>query len=166
MLRFFMQNDSPYYNDHDFPNPEYMIVCSGYQQLVGIEGVSSSGSIIVEYLDHEKNDQVHVVREPERLGNEHDNVCNIPTEEDIITDKLGRKHYRRFMAGPTLLVLGATLFQTSSSEKHASNILSMLLARVNDGKGVTFIKVDNRSDWNLHLMVHDYYFFKLWKRVM
>ena len=56
ILRFFMQNDSPYYNDHDFTNPEYMIVCSGYQQLVGIEGVSSSGSIDGEYLDHEKND--------------------------------------------------------------------------------------------------------------
>ena len=39
----------------------------------------------------------------------------------------------------------------------------MLFARVKDGKVVTFIKVNNASDWNLHSMVKSYYFFKLWK---
>ena len=39
----------------------------------------------------------------------------------------------------------------------------MLIAQVNDGKFVTFIKVDNGSDWELNSMAKEYCFFKLWK---
>ena len=35
--QFFMSNNSLNLGDHDFPNPGYMIVCSGYQSLVGKE---------------------------------------------------------------------------------------------------------------------------------
>jgi len=32
--RFFMTSNSPNLNDHDFPNPGYLIICSGYQLKV------------------------------------------------------------------------------------------------------------------------------------
>ena len=46
---------------------------------------------------------------------------------------------------------------------HANNILPILIAQGKDRKDIVFIKVGNRSDWNLYLMVNEYYFFKLWK---
>lgn len=71
------------------------MVCSGYQQQVVKECVSSSGSIDREYSDHEKNDYAHSCSEPEFLDDKHDNFCNIFNENDLITNKLGRKYYKR-----------------------------------------------------------------------
>ena len=53
-----------------------------------LKGVNSSGSIDREYLDHEKNVYAHGHSEPELFDDENDKICNIPTEEDLIRDKL------------------------------------------------------------------------------
>ena len=84
-FRFFMRDDSPNYGDHDFPNPGYLLCCSGYQQLV-----KSDTNIEKEYIEHELNDY-------------HDEAAAaIPIEDDTVRepdqvftyDKLGRKHYK------------------------------------------------------------------------
>jgi len=172
-LKFFMQTDSPNFNDHDFPNPGYLIVCSGYQQLVVREG--RRNDIDEEYVDHEKNDLVdetaegdEVLKEGDEVMEEGDEVIEVGDEvmeegNEFLVDKLGRKHYRRFMAGPTLLVLRATMFETSSGQTHANDILPMLCAQVSYGKGIAVIKVDNGSDWNLLSFINELYFCRIWK---
>ena len=157
-FRFFMCNDSPNYNDHEFPNPGYLIVCSGYQLLV--KKSDESESIEQEYWAPELNDYNN--NEDEAVNNQI-LVENPENHQDYFIDKLGRKHFKRFVSGPTHLVLHAVKFGSSNSQKHANDMLSILSAQVKDGKGIAFIKVDNGPDWNLLRLVNEIFFCRLWK---
>jgi len=42
-------------------------------------------------------------------------------------------------------------------------MLSILTAQVRDGQGIAFLKVDNGPDWNLHSIVNEMFFCRLWK---
>ena len=53
--RFFMNDDTPNFYDHDFPNPGYPLVCSGYQMLVSKEKVDPEQE---EFFAHELHDRV------------------------------------------------------------------------------------------------------------
>ena len=59
-------------------------------------------------------------------------------------------------------MLQATKFKRSLAETHANDILPMLKTQVKDEKSIAFIKVDNGSDWNLHLFINELYFCRLW----
>ena len=85
------------------------------------------------------------------------------TEGDFFIDKSGRKHFNRFISGPTRLILCASIFAKSTAASHANNLLPMLKAQVKDGKGVVFIKVDNGPDCNLLNIVNEIYFCRLWR---
>ena len=63
------------------------------------------------------------------------------------------------MAVPTLLVFRTTLFETSSSQTPANDILQMMQAQENDGKGISLIKVGNGSDSNFYSLVNEFYFY-------
>ena len=52
-FRFFLRKDSPNFADHDFPNPGYLIICSGYQML---EPKPLQEVIEDEYSAYELND--------------------------------------------------------------------------------------------------------------
>ena len=91
----------------------------------------------------------------EQVGLEPQNEREVRIEGDYSLDKLGRKHFSRFMAGPSLLVLRSSKFECSSSQTHANDIIEMLCGQVEEKKGVAFIKVDNGSDWNLHSLVNE-----------
>ena len=56
VLRFFMENNSPDLNDHNFPNSGYLIVCSGYQQLQVKE--KNSNDITSEHTEQSSIDYV------------------------------------------------------------------------------------------------------------
>ena len=51
--RFFMANDSPNTGDHDFPNPGYLLIPSGYMSLSHSEYLEP---IEEEYVSHTLND--------------------------------------------------------------------------------------------------------------
>ena len=48
-FRFFMQDDQPNLNDHDFPNPGYLLVPSGYQRLEIKDGVEKDFIVVDEH---------------------------------------------------------------------------------------------------------------------
>lgn len=155
-FRFFMIDNSPNVGDHDFPNPGYLVVCSGYQQLV--EG-SEDLEIDEAFTAPELNDY-----QDENLANFTEVVEEPAVDNNVFTyDKIGRKHHKKFVSGPSRLVLRATKFAQSTVATHANDILPMLLAQVADGKGIAFIKVDNGPDWNLLNVVNELYFCRLWR---
>ena len=78
----------------------------------------------------------------------------------FVSDKLGRQHYRKLTAGPSLVKLRASIFDQSSGMTHANDILPILKGYVKDGKGIAFLKVDNGSDWNLHSLVNMFFWEK------
>ena len=85
--RFFMNNDTSNFNDHDFPNPGYLLVCLGYQRLIS----KSKVDVDEEYWAHELNDLT------EEAGVEGIQF-NPETENNMLVttkDKLGREHYER-----------------------------------------------------------------------
>ena len=55
IYRFFMSNDAPNVGDHDFPNPGYLLVPSGYMSL---SSRTYHEEIDEEYTNHEMNDFV------------------------------------------------------------------------------------------------------------
>ena len=85
------------------------------------------------------------------------------TEGDFFIDKLGRKHFNHFTSGPPRLVLRASIIAKPTTASHAYDLLPMLKAQVKDGKGVVFIKVDNRPAWNLLNIVNKTYFCRFWR---
>ena len=48
--RFFPTEDTPNLPDHDFPNPSYLLIPSGYMQLL------LSGSDTCKFLEHSEQD--------------------------------------------------------------------------------------------------------------
>ena len=79
-----MSNNSPNLVDHDFPNPGYMIVCSGYQSLVGKENVCEEE----EYWSTDLND-IH----DEAVTNIDPDISQLSEAQNTF-DRLGRKHYQ------------------------------------------------------------------------
>ena len=61
-------------------------------------------------------------------------------------------------------MLRACKFGGSSGQTHVNDLLPILRAQRNDGKGVAFVKVDNGSDWNLLSLVNELYFCRMWKQ--
>ena len=154
-FRFFLQEDSPNFADHDFPNPGYLIICSGYQML----GPKPLQEVIEdEYSAYELND---FFNEEDAYEESIEKISD--AEGDFFIDKLGKKLFNRFTSGPTRLILRACIFAKSTATSHANDLVPMLKAQVKDEKGVAFIKVDNGPDWNLLNIVNEIYFCRLWR---
>lgn len=149
-FRFFMCDDSPNLNDHDFPNLGYLLVMSGYQKLKIRDGnvnLFNDPAINDAFTDND----IETVDEEEQVENDR-----------FIIDKIKRKHFRGLHAGPSLLVLRACKFNPSSIQTHINDLLPVLRAtKKNDGKGIAFVKVDNGSDWNLMSFVNEFYLCRL-----
>ena len=138
--RFFISKNSPNLGDHDLPNPGYMIVCFGYQSLVGKENVCEDE----EYWATDLND----IHDDEALTNID---LDIPQrlEGQNTFDRLGRKYYQRFSSEPVRMVLRAVKFSPSTAQTRTNDLLPLRTAQVKDGKGIASLNVDNRPDWNL-----------------
>ena len=117
-----------------------MIVCFGYQSLVGKENVCEDE----EYWATDLND----IHDDEALTNID---LDIPQrlEGQNTFDRLGRKYYQRFSSGPVRMVLRAVMFSPSTAQTRTNDLLPLLTAQVKDGKGIASLNVDNRPDWNL-----------------
>ena len=151
-----MCNDQPNLNDHDFPNPGYLIVPSGYQRLNIRDGVTAETQFILA----EENDFVlDHADDFETVASSNDK----DTDVRFTYDNLGRKHYQSLSARPSLIVLRSCKFDCSSAETHVNDLLPVLLAQKNAGKSIVFLKVDNGSDWNLLLLVNELYFCRLFR---
>ena len=155
--RFFMNSDSPNLKDHDFPNPGYLLCPSGYMSLTSSE--YHEEAIPEEYTGDHLNDFVPGVEENVMPLEEN----NVALRQEMMTDKLGRAHYKRFTAGPSLINLRSCMFDSTTCMTHCNDLFPILNAQVNDGKTCAFIKVDNGPDWNLHSLVNAFYLHRLWK---
>ena len=144
--------------DHDFPNPGYLIVCSGYQSLEQKDTAEQDS--FDKFAEHHVHDTIDI---DEPLIDDDVPVARQPDEKGLFVDKLGRKHYPRFMSGPLRLVLRAVKFSPSSAQNHCNDMLPLLTAQVKNGKGIAFLKVDNGPDWNLHSVVNEFLFSRLWR---
>ena len=156
--RFFATEDQPNLGDHDFPNPGYLIVCSGYQSLEQKETVEQDP--FDEFVEHHIHDTIDI-DEP-LIADDFVPAVKQP-ERSLFIDKLKRNHYPRFMSGPLRLVLRSVKFSPSSAQNHCNDMLPLLTAQVKSGKGIAFLKVDNGPDWNLHSIVNEFLFARLWK---
>ena len=108
IARFFYGDDTPNLGDHDFPNPSYLLVHSGYMQL-------SSGTyketIDEEYTAHTLNDlnvhqsspnvsDVSIIDEAVLSCDSKNIVADVDHDNEdnyFVTAKLGRKHYERHL---------------------------------------------------------------------
>jgi len=153
--RFYMSTDAPNLGDHDFPNPGYLLCPSDYMALTA---VSYDEQIDDEYVADELND----IEKDDDVETE-----GIPLEPEVptgmITDRLGRLHFKKVQAGPVNLVLRSCKFDHSSGMTHCNDLYPVLSQQVKDGKPIAFIKVDNGPDWNLHSFVNSLYLCRLWK---
>ena len=155
-FRFFMEDDSPNLHDHDFVNPGYLIVPSGYMRLdVTDKGVTDQDRV---YFDVDENDLT-------KADQDSASATEAPhsTDSSTTTDKLGRMHYPRLEAGPAQVVLRPCKFNPSSAQNHVNDMIGILRSQVADGKGIAFLKVDNGSDWNLLSLVNEIFFSRLWR---
>ena len=136
--RFFMNDDTPNFNDRDFLNLGYLLVCSGYQILVSKEKVDSEQE---EFFAHELHDLV-----PDSNNADIEIYPIQKSSRFLVKEKLGREHYERFCSGPLCLVLHAVKFDPSSVQNHVNDLLPMMTAQAKTGKGIAFVKVDNGPD--------------------
>ena len=162
-FRFFMNDDGPNLNDHDFSNPGYLLVPSGYRLLMPKEISEVKRSEDEEEFMADILDNIDGNHQPDddptgHIGSEE------PAPASFKKDKLKRPHYPRLEAGPGLVKLRACEYDTPSGETHSNDISSTLSAQVSkDKKGMAFLKVDNGSDWNLHSLVNVVYFCRVFK---
>lgn len=160
IFRFFMTNDAPNVGDHDFPNPGYLLVPSGYMALSSKFDIEETAE---EYINEELNDVIDFNMDE---GVQQENYVLHPNNtvlSNLVKDKLRRCHYPRLCAGPSIIKLRSCKFGQTSGMTHANDILPALKAQVAGGKGVAFVKVDNGSDWNLHSLVNNLYMGRVWK---
>ena len=125
--RFFMSNNPPNLGDHDFRNPGYMIVCSGYQSFVGKEYVCEEEDYWTTYL----ND----IHDDEALTNIDFDILQ-RSEGQNTFDKLERKQYQRFASGIVCMVLCIVKFIPSTAEVHTNDLVPLLTAQLKDGKRI------------------------------
>ena len=154
--RFYMTSNSPNLHDHDFPNPGYLIICSGYQ--LQVENDPLPDNIPPVFTDIDVNDLTDQTIDIESLPNPeaHPNPM-------MSYDRLGRTHYKRSKYGPAVLKLRAYKFGSSSAQTHANDLAPILSAQVQDGKTIAFIKVDNGPDWNILNVTNAIYFGRMWR---
>ena len=161
--RFFARDNTPNLWDHDFPNSGYLLATSGYQMQCK-RNEEREDEISEEYTSPELNDLSIPLAEnaqdgQDLSGKKHSNING----KMVISDKLGRPHIQKTTYGPALLLLRACKFKQSSGATHANDLLPILRAQVQEGKGVAFVKVDNGSDWNLLSVVNSLYLCRLWR---
>ena len=133
--RFFMLSNSPNFSDHDFPNPGYLIICSGYPGYQSEDKNAAETPEIPEVEDCIENINEITIRNSSEEQN-----------ENMSYDKLGRVHYKRTTYRPAVLKLRAMKFDTSTAQTHANGLLPILNAQVKDGKKIALIEVDNGPD--------------------
>ena len=68
-----------------------------------------------------------------------------------------RLHLKKTTYGLAALVLRAAKFTSSSGQTHANYLLPILAAQVKEGKMVTFVKVDNGSNWSVRSVINSIY---------
>ena len=93
-----MNSDSPNVKYHDFPNPGYSLCPSGHMFLTSSE--YHEEAIPKEYTGDHLNDFLPGVEENVMPLKEN----NVALQQEMMTDKLGRAHYKIFTAGPSLLI--------------------------------------------------------------
>ena len=94
--RFYMLDDSPNLSDHNFPNPGYLIVPSGYMSL---SWTTELEHIDKEYFASELNDLTNY-DEPSNEKCQPEEIEHLE-DDKLFHDKLGRKHYKK--VGPASL---------------------------------------------------------------
>lgn len=113
-----------------------------------LKGVNSGGSIDREYLDHEKNDFAHGHSEPELFDDENDKICNIPTEEHLIRDKLVKAINAFFDQNNFISFKGKCYSKHLVEKTHANDILPISiiaqLESIFDGKRISFFQTLKR----------------------
>ena len=128
--RFFMNDDTPNFNDHDFLNPGYLLVCSGYQMLVPKEKVDPEQE---EFFSHELHDLV-----PDSNNADIEIYPVQKFSRSLVKDKLGREYYEHFCSSPLCLVLRAVKFDPSSVTNHVNDLLPMMGAQTKADKEIAF----------------------------
>ena len=151
--RLFTSNNPHNLGDHDFPIPGYMIVCSGYQSLVGKENVCEEE----EYWATDLND----IHDDEALTNIN---LDIPqrSEGQNTFDKLRRKLSAVFIRTSSHGT-PCCKFLPSTSEAHTNDLIPLLIPQLKAGKRIAFLRVDNGPDWNLLNVVNSLYFCRFWR---
>ena len=130
-FHFFMTDDGPNLNDHDFPNPGYLLVPSGYLLLTPKEISEDKKSEDEEEFTQDIFDNIDENHQPDddSTGNAG---CEKSTPATFRKVKLKRLHYPRLEAGPGLIKLRACKYDMSSRDplqRHFINFISTIIQR-------------------------------------
>ena len=169
LRRFFLNNEGPNYADHDFPLHGHLLIPSGYMLLEWGKPEEQKedeqeNPIDEIYTDISTNDIFEERDEEDENASERPEITQTEVfEEYMTTDKLGRKHFIRPMAGKSIITLRASKYHLSTAASHANDLIPVIKELMQKEKTVIFIKADNGPDWNLSSLTNQYYFFKAWK---
>ena len=152
--KFYPEDDSPEYDDHDYNLPGYLITPSGYMLLEFKDEVplhlqahsdnvyeeiqsdmESQGNILGDYAEKNLAEEVRAVL-AETLENLSGN--QIQVEKDKIVDSHGRLHYKTPHSGPAAIFLRAHLYQKSDINAHMNDLDPIVSMEIEKGKTVCY----------------------------
>ena len=152
LSRFFMENDSPNYLDHDFPIPGYKITPSGYLIL------NTKHPELSKQRNMQRCRSVECTRGPDNSSMKQRSQSLSPTRNyhyDLVEngklqlDTQGRLHIVYGRTGPLHVVNRAQKFQSSNSQGHANDLYHILVKpEVRGKKSAAVIKSDGGPDWS------------------
>ena len=125
-----------------FRNLGYLIICIRYQ--LQVESNTLPDNIPPAFTDTNMKDVTKKTIDIESLPKREAHQKPMMPH-----DCLTRTCYKRSKYWPAVLTLRVITFGSYSVQTHANILASVSSAQVQDGKTITFIKVDNTPDLNL-----------------
>ena len=150
---YFFQEDSPDYNDHDFPYPDAKLVPAGYMSLYSKQRRSRSFSPVKRGLSK---------RPTRRTRSQSPDLGHLGLKK--ATDRQGRQRIPWRRTGPLSVYVYPSRYIESVSSTHATYLFSLLLRIKNEeGKTAATIICDGGPDWQVDSTVNLISFGRLWK---
>ncbi|XP_033112635.1 uncharacterized protein LOC117113425 [Anneissia japonica] len=154
--RFYLEDDQPEYNDHDFPYAGSKIIPSGYLIMETKEKTSRKRS---------RSEERQKARETNRRSRSHSPITRKDVDNDgsFHNDKYGRMHVTYGRTGPMNIFNRAGMFHSSTAETHANVFHRILSDNKFKGKTVCMIMSDGGPDWSTKSTKTLIYQGRLWR---
>ena len=85
-------------------------------------------------------------------------------EENIIQDRLGRKHLKYSHSGTLVTFIRNNIFHGSTSLEHINDLYPICVEAVNNGKGIFITFVDNGPDYNPSSYKNFFMYGRYWRK--
>ena len=135
--------------------------CLGHEHYTPVQAVTDKNNEITvgQYEEsllqnNEQNDQASDCNETENLN----------AAENIILDRLGRKHLKYPHSGTLVTFIRNNIFHGSTSLEHINDLYPICVEAVNNGKGIFITFIDNGPDYNPSSYKNFFMYGRLWRK--